>query len=137
MGHIVGKHLVQAGAVGDHGGGQVAEIPVPEKGQGKPAQCLRQTYTAVGALPVGGDVEGGVLEPVKDEQQEEHRQGEAHIEPEPVHGAAAVLQTAQKMLDREQDRPHGEHEGQIAHKAPKYGLHQILCPLLTEGEDVL
>ena len=73
----MGEHLVQAGTVGDHGGRQVAEIPVAEKGQGEPAQRLRQAHPAVGALPVGGDVEGGVLEPVKDEQQEEHRQGEA------------------------------------------------------------
>ena len=137
MGHIVGKHLVQAGAVGDHGGGQVAEVTVPKKGQGEPAQRLRQAHPAVGALPVGGDVEGRVLEPVKDEQQEEHRQGKAHIGPEPLHGVAAALQTAQQMLDREQNRPDGEHESQIAHKAPEYGLHQILCPLLTEGEDVL
>ncbi len=41
------------------------------------------------------------------------------------------------MLDREQDRPHGEHEGQVAHKAPNHGLHQVLGPLLAEGEDVL
>ena len=68
LGHIVGEHLVQAGAVGNHGGGQVAEITVPEKGQGKPAQGLRQAHPAVGALPVGGDVERGVLEPVEDEQ---------------------------------------------------------------------
>ena len=33
LGHIVRKHLVQAGAVGNHGGGQVAEIPVAKKGQ--------------------------------------------------------------------------------------------------------
>ena len=68
LGHIVGEHLVQAGAVGNHGGGQVAEIPVAEEGQGEPAQRLRQAHPAVGALPVGGDVEGGVLEPVEDEQ---------------------------------------------------------------------
>ena len=64
----MGEHLVQAGAVGDHGGGQVAEITVPEKGQWKPAQRLCQAHPAVSTLPVGGDVEGGVLEPVKDEQ---------------------------------------------------------------------
>ena len=137
MRHIVGEHLIQAGAVGDHGGGQVAEIPFAEEGQGESPQRLRQAHPAVGALLVGGDVKGGVLEPVEDEQQEEHRQGKAHIEPEPVHGTAAALQAAQKMLDREQDRPHGEHEGQIAHKAPNHGLHQVSGPLLTESEDVL
>ena len=56
LGHIVGEHLVQAGAVGNHGGGQVAEITVPEKGQGKPAQGLCQAHPTVSALPVGGDV---------------------------------------------------------------------------------
>ena len=73
---------------------------------------------------------------MKDKQQNQNRQGEAHIEPEPVHGVAA-LQAAQKMLHREQNRPYGEHKGQIAHKAPKHGLHQIPGPLLAEGEDVL
>ena len=74
---------------------------------------------------------------MEDEQQEEHRQGKAHIEPEPVRGTAAALQTAKQVLNCKQDCPDGEHESQIAHKAPEYGLHQILCPLLTEGEDVL
>ena len=133
----MGEHLVQAGAVGNHGGGQVAEIPVAEEGQGQPAQGLRQAHPAVGALPVGGDVEGGVLKPVEDEQQDQHHQGKAHIDPEPVHGTAAALQATQKMLNREQYRPHGEHEGQIAHKAPNHGLHQVSGTLLAEGEDML
>lgn len=74
---------------------------------------------------------------MEDEQQEEYRQGEAHIDPKPVHRIANALQTAQQVLDCEQDRPDGEHESQIAHKAPTHGLRQILGPLLAEGEDVL
>ena len=74
---------------------------------------------------------------MEDEQQEEHRQGKAHIEPEPVRGTAAALQTAKQVLNCKQDCPDGEHKSQIAHEAPNHGLHQVFGSLLAEGEDVL
>ena len=67
----MGEHLIQRGAVGNHGGGQVAEIPGAEKTEGELSQRLRQADPACGAFPIGRQVQGGVLEIVQDQQQKQ------------------------------------------------------------------
>ena len=94
----MGKHLIQAGAVGNHGRSQVAQIPVPEKGQGKPPQGFCQAHPPVGAFLIGCQVERGILKPMKDEQQNKNRQGKAHIDPETLHRPAVILHAAEKVL---------------------------------------
>ena len=78
----MGKHLVQAGAVGNHGRSQVTQPPV-------------------GAFLIGCQVERGILKPMKDEQQNKNRQGKAHIDPETLHRPAVILHAAEKVLNCE------------------------------------
>ena len=125
--HIVGEHLIQAGAVGDHGGGQVAEIPVAEEGQGSLAasppgspggwrspgrwRCKGRRTGTSGGRTAGGAPPG----------QSPHR---ARTRP----WDCRCLQAAQKMLDREQDPPHGEHEARLHTKHQITAFTRSLAP---------
>ena len=62
------KHLIQAGAVCNHGGGQIAQIPVPEKAQWQSAQSLCQADPPVGTFFIGCQVQRSILKPMQNKQ---------------------------------------------------------------------
>ena len=134
---IMGKHLIQTGTVRNHGGGQIAQIPVPEKGKGELPQRLRQGYPPAGALLIGGEIQRRILKPVQNEQQHKHRSRRSRIQPEPVHGLSAPFRKLQQILYRRHGDAHRKHQADVAQKAPDHRLYQILCALLTQGKQML
>ncbi len=133
----MGKGLLQAGAVGHNGVGQVGQVPFAEEGQGKLAQLFRQPHPAGGTLLIGAQVGMLVFDAVDPINQRQNGQGPSGITPYAGGGIGAAPKGRDHGPQDQEEQPHRGHQAQVAQGTPEHAGHHAFGPLLGKGEPML
>ena len=126
----MGEALLQEGAVGHDGTGEVGQVLLPKEGQGDLPQPLGQGHPAHPALHIRGKVGGVVLEPGGQKDQDQAHQAARQVK---GHPAPAGDTAGHQVPNKEEQQPHRHHEGQVLQQAGQAALDQVPGALLGQG----
>lgn len=104
---------------------------VPKKLRGSLRNVSAQADSAGGALLVGRKIQRGILEIVQKEEQEQNGRRRAGIDENLGGRIAAGLQSIQQILECGHYHAHGQHQADVAEKAPHHGLDKVPGTLFT------